>query len=114
MIVRLADPAIDAARVAEIYRPAVETSLASFEEVAPDATQMASRIAATLERTPWLVAEEGGSVIGYAYAAPHRERAGYSWSVEHLRRVRRSRGAATRRRRRSTTSCSRSCAARAS
>ena len=81
MIVRLADPAIDAARVAEICRPAVETSLASFEEVAPDATQMASRIAATLERTPWLVAEEGGSVIGYAYAAPHRERAGYRWSV---------------------------------
>ncbi len=81
MIVRLADPARDAGAVTEIYRPAVETSLASFEEVAPDAAEMASRIAATLERTPWLVAEDGGSVIGYAYAASHRERAGYRWSV---------------------------------
>jgi phosphinothricin acetyltransferase len=81
VIVRLADPGRDAARVAEIYRPAVETSLATFEEVAPDATEMASRMAVTLKRTPWLVAEEGGSVIGYAYAAPHRERAGYRWSV---------------------------------
>lgn len=81
MIVRLADPARDAGAVTEIYRPAVETSLASFEEVAPDATEMASRIAATLERSPWLVAEEDGALIGYAYAASHRERAGYRWSV---------------------------------
>jgi phosphinothricin acetyltransferase len=81
VIVRLADPTRDAAAIAEIYRPAVETSLASFEDVAPDATAMASRIATTLERTPWLVADEDGSVIGYAYAAAHRERAGYRWSV---------------------------------
>ncbi len=81
MIVRLADPARDAASVAAIYRPAVVSSLASFEEVPPDATEMAARIATTLERTPWLVAEEEGVVIGYAYAARHRERAGYRWAV---------------------------------
>ena len=81
MIVRLADPARDAAAVAAIYRPAVEESLASFEEVSPGAEEMAGRISTTLERTPWLVAEERGRVIGYAYAGPHRERAGYRWSV---------------------------------
>ena len=81
MIVRLADPTRDAGAIAEIYRPAVETSLASFEEVAPDAAEMGSRIASTLVRIPWLVAEEDGLVIGYAYAAAHRERAGYRWSV---------------------------------
>ena len=81
MIIRLADPARDAAAVSAIYRPAVIGSLASFEEVAPDATEMATRIATTLERAPWLVAEEAGVVSGYAYAGSHRERAGYRWAV---------------------------------
>jgi phosphinothricin acetyltransferase len=81
VIVRLADPARDAAPVAAIYRPAVIGSLASFEEVAPDGAEMAARIAAILDRTPWLVAEDEGVVSGYAYAGPHRERAGYRWAV---------------------------------
>ena len=37
MRIRTADPARDAERVAEIYRPHVEDGLASFEERAPDA-----------------------------------------------------------------------------
>jgi len=81
-VVRLADPARDAADIAEIYRPAVELTAASFEMAAPDADEMARRITATLLRTPWLVAEsETGGVVGYAYAAQHHERAGYRWSV---------------------------------
>jgi phosphinothricin acetyltransferase len=80
--VRLADPARDAAAVAAIYRPAVESSIATFEEVAPDPTEMARRIAAVLPRTPWLVAELEETVVGYAYASIHRERAGYRWSVD--------------------------------
>ncbi len=83
MQVRLADPARDAERVAQIYRPQVEGSHISFEEVAPDAAEMARRMQATLARTPWLVAEaDDGRVIGYAYASAHRERAGYRWSVD--------------------------------
>lgn len=82
MIVRLADPAADAASVAAIYRPAVEASIASFEEIAPAAEDMAARMRAILDRTPWLVAEVDGVVAGYAYAAGHRERAGYRWSVD--------------------------------
>lgn len=82
--IRAADPDADAAAVAEIYRPAVESGVASFEEVAPGAEEMAARIRATLERLPWLVAVErdGGGVVGYAYAGAHRERAGYRWSVD--------------------------------
>ncbi len=84
--VRLADPDRDADEVAAIYRPAVEASMASFEEVAPDAPEMARRIRQTLTHTPWLVAEteaeDEGSVVGYAYARLHRERAGYRWSVD--------------------------------
>jgi L-amino acid N-acyltransferase YncA len=80
--VRLADPDGDAAAVAAIYRPAVESSAASFEEAAPDAAEMARRMRAILVRTPWLVALADGVPIGYAYAGPHRERAGYRWSVD--------------------------------
>jgi phosphinothricin acetyltransferase len=83
MRVRVADPALDAERVAEIYRPHVVETLTSFEEVAPTTTEMAERISSTLAWTPWLVAQdENDRVIGYAYASRHRERAGYRWSVD--------------------------------
>ncbi|MGH2383169.1 MAG: GNAT family N-acetyltransferase [Candidatus Limnocylindria bacterium] len=82
--IRLADAERDAEAIAAIYRPAVEASAASFEEVPPDAGEMADRIRHTLLRTPWVVAEEPGvgGVIGYAYAGPHHRRAGYRWSVD--------------------------------
>jgi phosphinothricin acetyltransferase len=82
MNIRLADPAADSARVAQIYAPAVVGSTISFEEVAPDAAEMLLRMEKVLVRTPWLVAEEEGRVVGYAYASPHKERASYRWSVD--------------------------------
>lgn len=72
----------DAAAIATIYAPFVTDSSISFEVRAPDTAEMASRIAHKLPRFPWLVAEENGAVVGYAYAGPHRERAAYAWSVE--------------------------------
>jgi phosphinothricin acetyltransferase len=78
---RLADPERDGAAVAAIYADAVANTLASFEEVPPEAAEMTRRIEETLRRTPWLVAELDGDVIGYAYAAPHHARPGYRWSV---------------------------------
>ena len=81
--IRLADPDRDAEAVASIYRPAIEETSASFEESAPDAAEMAGRMRAILSRTPWLVAtSRRGEVVGYAYASPHHERAGYRWSVD--------------------------------
>ncbi len=79
-MIRLATPA-DAARVAAIYAPGVERTIASFEEEAPDAAEMARRISGTLPAHPWLVYEADGEVAGYAYAGPHHPRAGYRWSV---------------------------------
>ncbi|HEY6608139.1 MAG TPA: GNAT family N-acetyltransferase [Candidatus Limnocylindria bacterium] len=86
IVVRPADPERDAGAVAAIYAPAVTSSLATFEEVAPDTAEMAARMHAVLARAPWLVAEsrsgaEGGTVVGYAYAGPHHDRPGYRWSV---------------------------------
>ena len=80
---RVADPSRDAERVAEIYRPYVEQTLISFEEVAPSVSEMAARMHEVLAWTPWLVAEEEpAGVVGYAYAGRHRERPGYRWSVD--------------------------------
>jgi L-amino acid N-acyltransferase YncA len=93
--IRLAQPATDAGPIADIYRPSVENSFVTFEEVAPTEAEMAERIASTLAFTPWLVAEDEGGVVGYAYAGRHRERAGYRWSVDisaYVRHDRHGRG----------------------
>jgi L-amino acid N-acyltransferase YncA len=82
LAVRLAEPERDAAAVAAVYRAAVAGSHISFEEHAPSPAEMGERMRSVLARAPWLVAEVNGAVSGYAYAGPHRERAGYRWSVD--------------------------------
>ena len=72
----------DAAAVAAIYAPYVEQTAISFEEIPPTPDEMAARIAKSRSRWQWLVAEQDGGVIGYAYGSQHRERAAYRWSVE--------------------------------
>ena len=54
----------------------------SFEIDPPDAAEMAARIQRCLAHFPWLVADEGGAVVGYAYASQHRVRPAYQWSVD--------------------------------
>jgi L-amino acid N-acyltransferase YncA len=80
--IRPADPARDAATCAEIYAPSVETTPISFETVAPDAAEFAGRIVRFSATHQFLVAEEGGEVVGYAYACRWKERPAYDWSVE--------------------------------
>ncbi len=72
----------DAQSIAEIYGPVVEHTTISFEDVPPEATEMAARIASTIPDYPWLVASNGNRVLGYAYASRHREREGYRYSVD--------------------------------
>jgi phosphinothricin acetyltransferase len=79
VLVRLAEPA-DAAAIAGIYRPYVESTHISFEESAPDAAEIARRMASPVY--PWLVAEEDGRIVGYASTSPMRDRPAYRWSVE--------------------------------
>lgn len=80
--IRPADPGRDAAACAEIYAPSVESTPISFETVAPDAAEFASRITRFSATHQFLVAEEGGEVLGYAYACRWKERTAYDWSVE--------------------------------
>ena len=72
----------DAAQIAEIYAYYVRKTPASFELIPPTPEEMAGRIAAVLEKAPWLVCEQDGEVLGYAYASPHHSRAAYRWSVD--------------------------------
>lgn len=70
----------DASAIAAIYAPFVEDSRISFEEQAPDAAEIARRMATPLH--PWIVAEVDGRVVGYASTSPLRGRSAYRWSVE--------------------------------
>jgi phosphinothricin acetyltransferase len=73
----------DIPAITAIYAHAVEHGTASFELVAPHGAEMARRRAALIEGDfPYLVAEQGGVVLGYAYAGPYRPRPAYRSTVE--------------------------------
>jgi len=72
----------DADACAAIYRPYVDDTCISFETEAPSPADMARRIASAAERHAWLVLEDNGRVVGFAYGSPFKERAAYRWSCE--------------------------------
>ena len=73
----------DAAALAAVYRTYVEDSRISFEEVAPDADEMARRVRGDPPGFhPWFVADEDGRLLGYAASSPFRVRRAYRWIVE--------------------------------
>lgn len=83
MLIRRADPTRDAQACTDIYAHHVLTGHATFEIEPPDVAEMTRRIEARLASHDWLVAEDDkGTVVGFAYAAPYRERAAYDWAVE--------------------------------
>ena len=74
----------DVAAIAAIYGHHVLHGTASFETEPPGVEEMARRRAALLEAGyPYLVAECGGEVLGYAYASAYRPRAAYRHTVEN-------------------------------
>lgn len=81
-LIRLATGA-DAAAIASIYAPYVTDTFVSFEEAAPGPAEMAQRMAGDGSGLhPWLVAEDGGVVIGFASSSAFRSRPAYRWTVE--------------------------------
>ena len=72
----------DAVAIQRIYAPIVSKTAISFEEIPPSAEEIAQRIATTLQTYPYLVAEDGGEIKGYAYASQHRARPAYRWAVD--------------------------------
>lgn len=73
----------DAARISEIYAYYVEHTSITFEYAAPDAAEFRRRIAATLSRYPYLVAQSAdGKTVGYAYAGAMKGRRAFDWAAE--------------------------------
>ena len=73
----------DIPAVQAIYAHHVLNGLATFEEDPPGVDDVAERVAAVRAKDlPWLVAEVGGRVLGYAYASPFRPRTAYRFTVE--------------------------------
>lgn len=81
LLIRPAVPE-DAPALAAVYAPYVEQTAITFEYNVPTAAEFAQRIAHTLEHYPYLVAEQSGRIVGYAYAGAFGSRAAYDWSVE--------------------------------
>ncbi|WP_447733557.1 N-acetyltransferase family protein [Rhodanobacter soli] len=72
----------DAAAIHAIYAPSVSAGVATFETELPGVETMRERLRARLQHYPWLVWEDAGEVLAYAYAGRFRERAAYDWIAE--------------------------------
>lgn len=81
IIIRDAVPE-DAEALLAIYAPYIRDTAITFEYDVPSVEDFQHRIINISEKYPYLVAEEGGKIIGYAYAAPFHVRAACAWAVE--------------------------------
>jgi L-amino acid N-acyltransferase YncA len=69
--------------ITAIYAHAVEHGTASFEIEPPSEAEMAARHKSLVDGGfPYLVADTGGRIAGYAYAGPYRPRVAYRYTVE--------------------------------
>ena len=73
----------DLPAITAIYAHHVLHGTGTFEEAPPDEAEMARRIAAVQEKGwPWLVAEENGQLLGFAYLTQFRPRSAYRHAGE--------------------------------
>ena len=72
----------DAAALLDIFTPYVLQTAVAFNYEPPTLEEFRATIADRLRRYPYLVAQRGDEVIGYAYASPFKSRAAYDWAVE--------------------------------
>ncbi len=72
----------DADAIHAIYVPSIIHGAATFETALPGVETMRERIRVRLLHYPWLVWEEDGRVLAYAYAGRFRDRAAYDWIAE--------------------------------
>ena len=66
----------------EIYRPYILDTAITFEYEVPTLAEFEERFCTITTRFPWLVWEEEGVVLGYAYAGPFKTRAAYQWDAD--------------------------------
>lgn len=80
MAIRLATPE-DSEGILRVYGQYIDTTI-TFEYELPSVAEFTERIRKTLAQYPYLVWEEDGLIVGYAYASRHRERAAYQWDAD--------------------------------
>lgn len=72
----------DTARITQIYNWYIVNGVETFETEPLTVEQMRSRVRAISATHPYIVAEEDGEVVAYAYAHPWKERAAYAATWE--------------------------------
>lgn len=72
----------DIPEILAIYAPYVEHSTATFEYDVPCLRSFTQRFLDITAQYPWLVWEEDGKLLGYAYASAPYSRAAFSWCAE--------------------------------
>ena len=80
-MIRLATEA-DLPQIMEIYRPYVENTTHTFEYHMPTLEEFTLRFQTVTAKFPWLVWQEEGRILGYAYGSTLFERAAYGWCAE--------------------------------
>ena len=72
----------DVPQILSIYAPYVENTTITFEYDVPCRREFLQRFYTITQQFPWLVWEEKGEILGYAYASPPYTRAAYRWCAE--------------------------------
>ena len=85
----------DVSAILAVYAPYITATAITFEYEVPSETDFCARFRDITSRGPWLVAEEAGQILGYAYLDRAFVRAAYSWAADlsvYLRPEARGRG----------------------
>ena len=72
----------DIPAILDIYRPYILNTAITFEYDVPTLAQFEDRFRAITREFPWLVWEENGEILGYAYGSRAFERAAYGWDAD--------------------------------
>lgn len=80
-IIRMATPE-DAKAILQIYEPYILDTSITFETEIIPVEEMRRRIETVTKQFPWLVCEEDGRILGYAYCTRFKERAAFDWDCE--------------------------------
>ncbi len=72
----------DASQICQIYNYYIKETIVTFEEEPIDSDKMEGRIREVTSEHPWIVYEEDGRILGYAYAHTWRNRSAFRYSLE--------------------------------
>lgn len=72
----------DITAICEIYNYYILNTVITFEENPVDAAEMQKRVDTNTLLYPWLVYEEDGKILGYAYACKWKDRSAYKYTAE--------------------------------